>query len=123
MKKNFVFYAVVLVLFGTGIYSILSLGSKLQPDAETARPAAASTIHAEGGPEKAATAKPAGGGIAHNLVENLKSPLSLLLLQIIVIVAAARILGTLCLKIRQPPVIGEMIAGILLGPSLLGLLA
>ena len=62
----------------------------------------------EAGPAKA---KAAGGGITHTLVENLKSPLSILLLQIIVIVLAAKVLGTLCLKIRQPPVIGEMIAG------------
>jgi Kef-type K+ transport system membrane component KefB len=134
MSKNLVFYVVVLVLFGTGILSILSLGSRMQPDAN-ARPAAtalststatasststASTAHAGAGPEKA---QAAGHGIAHTLVENLKSPLSLLLLQIIVIVVAARILGALCRKIRQPPVIGEMIAGILLGPSLLGMLA
>lgn len=121
MSRNLVFYVVVLVLFGTGIYFILNFGSRLQPDAATARPVAVpSTAHAGVGPEKA---KAAGGGIARTLVENVKSPLSILLLQIILIVAVARILGTLCLKIRQPPVIGEMIAGILLGPSLLGMVA
>ncbi len=118
MTKNLVFYAVVLVLFGTGIYFILSLGSTLQTDSANARPAAAT--HAVASPE---TAKAPGGGIAHALVESLKSPLSLLLLQVIVIVVAARLLGTLCVKIGQPPVIGEMVAGILLGPSLLGFLA
>jgi Kef-type K+ transport system membrane component KefB len=46
-----------------------------------------------------------------------------LLLQIIVILAAARSLGWLLRKIHQPQVIGEMVAGILLGPSLLGWLA
>jgi Kef-type K+ transport system membrane component KefB len=125
MSKNFVFYVVVLVLFGTGIYSILSYGSRLQPDPAHAAAAATqstvqSTAHAAVGPEKA---KAAGGGIARSLVDNLKSPLSILLLQIIVIVLAAKALGALCRKIRQPPVIGEMIAGILLGPSLLGFLA
>jgi Kef-type K+ transport system membrane component KefB len=64
-----------------------------------------------------------GGGIVRTLVDNVKSPLSLLLLQVIVIVLAARLLGTLFLRIGQPPVIGEMIAGILLGPSLLGMVA
>ncbi|MEO6195041.1 MAG: cation:proton antiporter [Thermoanaerobaculia bacterium] len=125
MSKNLGFYAVVLVLFGTGIYFILSYGSRLQPDPANAGPAVTqsttqSTAHAQAGPAKA---KAGGGGIAHTLVENLKSPLSILLLQIIVIVLAAKALGSLCLKIRQPPVIGEMIAGILLGPSLLGFLA
>ncbi|HEY0553877.1 MAG TPA: cation:proton antiporter [Thermoanaerobaculia bacterium] len=121
MAKNLVFYAVVLVLFGTGIYFILSLGSKIHADAARARPASAATaLPAGAGPEKAGASE---AGIVRGLAENLKSPLSLLLLQIIVIVLAARILGTVCLKIRQPPVVGEMIAGILLGPSLLGLVA
>lgn len=43
-----------------------------------------------------------------------------LLLQIVVILALARLVGTLFRKIRQPQVMGEMLAGILLGPSLLG---
>ncbi len=46
-----------------------------------------------------------------------------LLLQIIVILAAARLLGWALRKIHQPQVIGEMVAGIMLGPSLLGWLA
>jgi Kef-type K+ transport system membrane component KefB len=43
-----------------------------------------------------------------------------LLVQLILIVMAARLCGTFMTKMRQPAVIGEMIAGILLGPSLLG---
>jgi Kef-type K+ transport system membrane component KefB len=49
--------------------------------------------------------------------------LSLLILQIIVILGVARLVGRLFRKIRQPQVVGEMAAGILLGPSLLGLVA
>jgi len=46
-----------------------------------------------------------------------------LLIQIVIILAAARLLGWAFRAIRQPQVIGEMVAGILLGPSLLGWLA
>lgn len=46
-----------------------------------------------------------------------------LLLQIAVILLMARIVGWLFQKIHQPQVIGEMIAGLLLGPSLLGWVA
>jgi Kef-type K+ transport system membrane component KefB len=46
-----------------------------------------------------------------------------LVLQIVVILVAARIVGFLFQKIHQPQVMGEMVAGILLGPSLLGWLA
>jgi Kef-type K+ transport system membrane component KefB len=49
--------------------------------------------------------------------------LFLLLLQIIVILGVARLVGRLFRLIRQPQVVGEMVAGILLGPSLLGLVA
>lgn len=43
-----------------------------------------------------------------------------LILQICVILVTARVVGILFKKIRQPQVVGEMVAGILLGPSLLG---
>jgi K+:H+ antiporter len=46
-----------------------------------------------------------------------------LLLQIVVICTAARALGWLFAKLHQPRVVGEILAGILLGPSLLGWLA
>lgn len=47
----------------------------------------------------------------------------ILFVQIALIVALARILGWLFGLLRQPQVMGEMLAGILLGPSLLGWLA
>lgn len=52
---------------------------------------------------------------------NLQQPLSILLVQIVVIIFVARIISWLFKRIGQPVVIGEIIAGIMLGPSLLGL--
>ncbi|MCA6065537.1 cation:proton antiporter [Chryseobacterium sp. RG1] len=52
---------------------------------------------------------------------NLHHPLALLLAQIVTIILVARLFGWICMKIKQPTVIGEMIAGIVLGPSLLGM--
>lgn len=49
--------------------------------------------------------------------------LLLLIVQIGVVLVAARACGWLCRRIQQPQVVGEMLAGILLGPSLLGWLA
>ena len=46
-----------------------------------------------------------------------------LLLALIVVILAARGLGAAFKRIQQPPVIGEVIAGIALGPSLLGRIA
>jgi Kef-type K+ transport system membrane component KefB len=44
-------------------------------------------------------------------------------LALLLLVAGANLLGQLAVRLRQPRVVGEILAGILLGPSLLGLLA
>jgi Kef-type K+ transport system membrane component KefB len=49
--------------------------------------------------------------------------LALLLLQIAVILAACRLLRSVLGRLGQPPVMGEIIAGLLLGPSLFGWIA
>ena len=45
------------------------------------------------------------------------------LLALVVVIVAARLVGALFRMIQQPPVVGEVVAGILLGPSLLGRVA
>lgn len=66
----------------------------------------------------------AGGSAWQHFVEatgsNLVYPTAILLLQIIAIILVARFFGILFRKIGQPSVIGEIVAGIVLGPSLLG---
>ena len=54
------------------------------------------------------------------IVENLSHPLTILLCQIIVILFTVRIFSQIFKYIGQPGVIGEIVAGIVLGPSLLG---
>lgn len=56
-----------------------------------------------------------------SLIYNLEHPLAILLAQIITIIITARLFGWICKKIGQPTVIGEIIAGIVLGPSLFGM--
>src|SRR5688572_9720319 len=55
--------------------------------------------------------------------ELLRTPFGLLLVQAIVIIGAARFLGLVARKVGQPLVVAEVVAGILLGPSLLGWLS
>jgi Kef-type K+ transport system membrane component KefB len=52
----------------------------------------------------------------------MKDPylLAILLAQLAVIIALSRVMGMLAARLRQPQVIGEIVAGILLGPTLLG---
>jgi Kef-type K+ transport system membrane component KefB len=61
------------------------------------------------------------GQFVNSLVHNLKHPLAILLLQIITIIIVARFFGWIFRKIGQPSVIGEIIAGIFLGPSVIGM--
>jgi Kef-type K+ transport system membrane component KefB len=56
-----------------------------------------------------------------SLSHNLKHPLAILLAQIITIIVVARFFGWIFRKIGQPSVIGEIIAGIFLGPSVIGM--
>lgn len=55
------------------------------------------------------------------------SPLSehevlVFLVQMMLLVGVARILGTIMRRLGQPPVVGELLAGVVLGPSLLGII-
>jgi Kef-type K+ transport system membrane component KefB len=113
LYKSLFAYIVLILLFGTGIYGIVRFGSDLHttksPEVETAR-VPALDVHKE---------TPGWIGFVKS---NLRHPLSILLLQILTILLAARFMASLFEKIHQPPVIGEVIAGILLGPSLLGLI-
>jgi len=119
MSKNLVVYTLVIAIFGLGIYSILKVGSRLLPD-ET--PPNQSLSLSEDNPLDLQP-KSDSHGTGESLIAKLQQPLSLLLLQIIVIITIARGLGMLFTAMGQPAVIGEMVGGILLGPSLLGWLS
>lgn len=113
MRRNLTFYLSTLVAFGAGIYFLLVLGSRSGLTASGEAPA-----HVGGAPPAAGT-----GSAFQVLAENLHHPLAILLLQVVAVVLTARLVGGLFARIGQPRVIGEMVAGILLGPSLLGLLS
>ncbi len=113
MKRTITFYTLLLIAAALGIAALLHFGARLPA------PAGAEEI-------ASAPAHPAGsviGAMLAGLKENLNHPLSHLLLQLLVIIFAARLLGGLFARFGQPSVIGEMAAGIVLGPSLFGMLA
>lgn len=62
-------------------------------------------------------------GLGRMLPPSSAETLLHVLLAMAVIIAVARILGNVFRRLNQPPVIGEVVAGILLGPSLLGAIA
>ena len=122
MGKNLLRYAAILVFFVAGTVSIIEIGSSLHSDqavSEEVKPSSSPASNTL--PEKAEVST--SGGIGRELRNNLRHPVSVLLLQVIIVLTAARGVGALLQKAGQPTVIGEMIAGILLGPSLLGWLS
>ncbi len=56
-------------------------------------------------------------------MEAMPVGVSAFFIQLLVILVVARIVGWLAIQVGQPRVVGEMIAGILLGPTLFGALA
>src|SRR5215468_5495034 len=122
MHKTLLRYFAILSLFGAGTISIIEIGDGLHSDHPLTgkmKPPSSSAPYTllEG------AAVSTLGGVGHWLLDNLRHPMSVLLLQVIVILLAAKIIGALLQRVGQPAVIGEMIAGILLGPSLLGWLS
>lgn len=113
MRKLLSIYFLLLLVFGLGISAVLQVGSRLQPAGIVT--AGAGTSGSAGAASPAKSSGPLGA-----MLENLHHPLGLLLMQVIVIIVAARLMGHLVRKVGQPAVIGEMAAGLMLGPSLLG---
>ncbi len=108
MNRKFLFYAAALTVFAGTVFLIAHFGAGLEsPDLKSLGGAGSQ------GPL----------AFLNLFTHNLTHVPGLLLLQILVIVGAARICGFLAARLGQPPVIGEVAAGILLGPSLLGWMA
>jgi Kef-type K+ transport system membrane component KefB len=105
--RNYLPYLLLLLVFVAGVWLILAAGARLHPMSLAETTSASPGI------------QPTAPGI---LWENFRTPLSILLTQIIVILTMAGLFRRLFRRIGQPPVMGEMIAGIVLGPSVLGLI-
>ena len=104
--RNTIFYFVVTGGFTALIYWIICQGKSLETGKNYIRPV---------------TENGHWNDFMASLTLNLHHDLAILLAQIITIIFVARFFGWVFRKIGQPSVIGEIIAGIALGPSLLGL--
>lgn len=105
IKKNYIIYAVMLLLFGGLIYIAIQEGERFAHySAGTISGVESSSFEI----------------FRQFITDNLHHPLTILLIQIIAVLLAVRLFGFLFKSIGQPGVIGEIVAGIVLGPSLLG---
>lgn len=101
-KKNYIIYVLMLVLFGGLIFVAIEEGERFSSHATVA------------------VTSESGSSFRQFMMDNLHHPLSILLIQIIAVLLAVRLFSFLFKYIGQPGVIGEIVAGIALGPSLLG---
>lgn len=107
--RSIAFYLLMIIVFGSLMYLIVKQGETQQLDE--------SIVTFQDTP----TNLEEGFSLFSNLLmNNIESPIGILLLQIITILITCRIFGWLFQKIGQPTVIGEIVAGIFLGPSVLG---
>lgn len=107
--KKLSFYVIMIIVFGSLMYLIAQKGSSQHSSNQEI------IVHAE-------THSLHDGFhlFSHLTLEHIQSSIGILLLQIIIILAVCRVAGLLFKKIGQPSVIGEIVAGIILGPSVLG---
>ena len=102
--KNSLFYVITIGLFSMLMYFIVLQGETLQGPDIVSKVSDLSSF----------------GQFQETAHHNVTDSLAILLLQIITIIVVARIFGFFCKKIGQPSVIGEIAAGIFLGPSFVG---
>jgi hypothetical protein len=120
MKRTAVYYFFAVTAVGLGIFFILRAGNQLP--APALRPSTQSTSqitpHLAGSADYSFSAS-----VESSLRDNANDTLSRLFLQLFIIIVVSYLVGWIFTHFGQPAVVGEMIAGVLLGPSVFGLLA
>ena len=104
--KNSFFYIFIIGGFSAVMYWIIAKGKSLEAGREIVRKKVENGHWNE---------------FIDSMAHNLQHPLAILLAQIVTIILVARFFGWVSRKIGQPSVIGEIVAGIVLGPSLVGM--
>lgn len=105
--KNTALYIGILGMFFAFIYWITQTGKTLEADRNVVNPVLQNSYFSQ---------------FIQSITNNLAHPVGLVLAQIVTILIVSRIFAFIFRKIHQPTVIGEILAGIVLGPSLLGML-
>src|SRR4030095_14419831 len=120
MKRAAQLYLLIVSIVGLGIFFILHAGGQLPAPVSrlSTEPAAATTPQSTAVNNSSFFAT-----VESNLRQSASNPLSRLFLQLLIIIGASGMVAWIFTRCGQPAVVGEMVAGILLGPSLFGLLA
>jgi Kef-type K+ transport system membrane component KefB len=119
VKETAWLYVIVVSVVGAGILFSLYAGAHLLPTA-TASP---HIPLGQQGVHRADAIRSSSPTVIAGLANNASSGLSRLILQLAIILSVSSAVGWAFTRAGQPAVLGEMTAGILLGPSLFGLVA
>lgn len=104
--RNVLFYCITIGIFAALLYFFIRQGTFLEKAGQITQKAPNTSSWEQ---------------FTDTFGHNLTHPLATLLAQIVTIIIVARIFGWICKLIGQPTVIGEIAAGIFLGPSVLGM--
>jgi Kef-type K+ transport system membrane component KefB len=110
--RSLSFYLLMIAIFGSLMYVIVRQGEIQQAESDVIGASAAPGNLSEGFE-----------AFRQLFLRELGLPIPMLLLQIIAILLTCRLFGWLFKKMGQPTVMGEILAGIVLGPSVLGYFA
>jgi Kef-type K+ transport system membrane component KefB/nucleotide-binding universal stress UspA family protein len=112
--RTWLYYVLMLLLFCVGAYFLIQKGSDVEVNYHVTTQSVSTQVLT---PEtNLSNWQQFKVSVSHNIAE----PITHLLLQIIAILLVSRLFGLFFSKINQPTVIAEILAGIVLGPSLLG---
>jgi hypothetical protein len=120
MKRTAQLYLIIVSVVGLGIFFILHAGTQL-PSPVSRLPNGSVAVTTPN--STALSGSSFFAAVQSGLRQNATNPLSRLFLQLFIIIGASGVVAWLFTRCGQTAVIGEMVAGILLGPSLFGLLA
>ncbi|WP_353719653.1 cation:proton antiporter [Dyadobacter sp. 676] len=104
--RNVLFYCITIGIFAALLYFFIRQGTFLEKAGQITQKAQTISSWEQ---------------FTETFGHNLTHPLATLLAQIVTIIIVARLFGWVCKAIGQPTVIGEIAAGIFLGPSVLGM--
>jgi Kef-type K+ transport system membrane component KefB len=112
-------YLLIVSLAGFGILVILYAGNHLSSSGSSV----ATPFVSQTAPQGATTGASLAEAVRATLEQNGADPLSRLFLQLFSIIGVSFLVAWIFTRCGQPAVVGEMMAGVLLGPSFFGLLA
>ncbi len=120
MQRTAQLYLVIVGLAALGLLFILHAGHRLYGHALPLPTSSVIDVSRPGAPN--ATPSLGESFVAH-LQQNAGDPLSRFFLQLFAVITVSYSVGWIFTRCGQPAVVGEMMAGVLLGPSLFGLVA